>query len=372
MTDIHERLRVRRVVNGVGTWTLYGASLASSDAVAATAAALGRSYVMAELHEAASRVIAEETGAEAGCVVACSAAGITLAVAAAMAGDDFARVRALPDTTGMRDEVVMLKGHVVDFGADVRQMVRLAGARVVEVGTATFCHPPMLAAAFGPRTAAAFYVVSHLCVLRGMPTLLEFVAAAHAANVPVVVDAAAEYDLRGFIAAGADLVIHSAHKFLQGPTAGILSGRRDLVRAVAVHQASGIGRPMKVGKEGVIGALAALDRWRRLDHAAERRADDAKLAHAARILAQVPGIATGIEEDTTGNPLARLRIDVDPESAGLDAEALGRALRGGDPVFATRDHLARLGYILLDPRSLDVAEVEEFCRRVREIVADAH
>jgi L-seryl-tRNA(Ser) seleniumtransferase len=204
-----------------------------------------------------------------------------------------------------------------------------------------------------------------------MPGLPEVVAIARARGVPVIVDAAAEYDLRGFHAAGADLVIHSAHKFLQGPTAGIVSGRADLVRAVAAHQAFGIGRPMKVGKEGVLGALAALDRWRTLDRRAMRAEDDAKLAKAARLLAQVPGIATEVEEDTTGNPIARLKITVDPAAAGLDAKALGRTLREGDPVFATRDHLARLGYILLDPRSLDDTEVGELCARIRAIVGTA-
>jgi L-seryl-tRNA(Ser) seleniumtransferase len=140
---------------------------------------------------------------------------------------------------------------------------------------------------------------------------------------------------------------------------------------VAAHQAAGIGRPMKVGKEGVLGALAALERWHRLNHRAARAAEDAKLALAARALSQVPGIATEIEEDTTANPIARLRIVVDPEAAGLDAEALGRSLREGDPVFATRDHLAAQGYILLDPRGLDEAEVGELCDRIRAIVAAA-
>ena len=89
--------------------------------------------------------------------------------------------------------------------------------------------------------------------------------------MPVIVDAASEYDLRGFVAAGADIAIYSAHKFLGGLTAGIVAGRKDLVRA-AYLQNGGIGRGMKVGKEGIVGAIAALEAWAQRDHAAHRRA----------------------------------------------------------------------------------------------------
>jgi len=359
---------IRRVVNAVGTWTMYGAAPACDEAAAATAEALRTSYVMDELQAAASRAVAAATGAEAGCITACSAAGVALSIAACMTGADVARVRQLPDTSGLKSEVVLLKGHVVDFGADIRQMVRLAGARVVEAGTATHCSEPELAAAFGPATAAALYVVSHLCVLRGMPSLARFAAIAHARGVPVVVDAAAEYDLEAFHRAGADLVVQSTHKFLRGPTAGMVSGKAGLVQAVAA-QNQGIGRPMKVGKEGIVGALAALARWQSADHAADRAADRARLERAAERLGNLRGIRTEPEADTTGNPVVRLRVLVDAASAGIDAAELSRRLKSGPVVYATRDHLADLGYLLLDPRSLSDAEMDELCDAMRGALA---
>jgi L-seryl-tRNA(Ser) seleniumtransferase len=364
------RLGVRPVVNGVGTWTLYGAAPACAEAIEATALALGRSFVMDELQRAASAVIAEATGAEAGCVTACAAAGVALSVAACIAGDDPALVRRLPDTAGLRHEVVMLKGHVVDFGADVRQMARMAGARVVEAGTATHCGANELAAAFSAQTAAALYVVSHLCVQRGQPSLADFAAMAHERGVPVIVDGAAEYDLKGFHEAGADLVVHSAHKFLAGPTAGVVAGRAGLIAAV-LAQNGGIGRPMKVGKEGIVGLIAALERWKTLDLEALRLAEAAKLARVAERLGNLPGITTEFEPDTTGNPVDRLRVHVDPARAGLDASTLGRRLREGDTVFVVRDHLADLGYVLIDPRSADDAGLERLCARIAALAAEA-
>src|SRR6185437_15732386 len=103
-------------------------------------------------------------------------------------------------------------------------------------------------------TAAGVFVVSHHVVDYGQVPLKRFAELCHAKGVPVIVDAASEYDLHGFLASGADLVVYSAHKFLGGPTAGIVAGRKSLVRATFL-QNCGIGRGMKVGKEGIAGAI---------------------------------------------------------------------------------------------------------------------
>src|SRR3712207_5209869 len=115
-------------------------------------------------------------------------------------------------------------GHMVGYGAPVEQGVRLAGARVVPVGQATSARRYQLEGAITERTAAALYVVSHHTVQYGLLPLDEFVAACHARGVPVIVDAASEYDLKGFLATGADIALYSSHKFLGAPTGGIVAG----------------------------------------------------------------------------------------------------------------------------------------------------
>lgn len=154
-------------------------------------------------------------------------------------------------------------GHNVNYGAPVDQSVRLAGGRVVHAGTVSAVQSHRVANAITKRTAA-LYVVSHHTVQYGMPPLAEFAAIFHERNVPVIVDAASEYDLRRFLEEGADIAIYSGHKFLSGPTSGIVAGRNDLVRA-AYLQNRGIGRAMKVGKESVAGVMAALEAWERRD-----------------------------------------------------------------------------------------------------------
>ena len=199
--DIRTRLGVRPVINVSGTMTSLGASIVVPEVVEAVSAILGEFVEIDDLQRKASAVIARLCGAEAGFVTASCSAGITLGVAGAMTGSDLAAIERLPDTTGLKNEVVILAGHMVSYGAPVEQAIRLAGARVVPVGQATSAHAYQLAGAISERTAAAVYVVSHHTVQYGMPPLAEFAEIAHVKGVPVIVDAASEYDLRGMLAA---------------------------------------------------------------------------------------------------------------------------------------------------------------------------
>src|SRR3569623_3297901 len=269
---------LRQVINVAGTMTVIGASSAHPEAMAAVADILPRFVWIDELQRVASNTIARAVGAEAGSGTASTSAAITLSIAATMTGLDRAKIARLPDTQGLRNEVVILQGHLLNYGAPIDQAIRRSGARIRPVGQATSSTEFELEAAFGAQTAAALYVVSHHAASYGMIPLSRFAAIAHARGVPVIVDAAAEYDLRGFLAQGADLVLYSAHKFLRAPTAGIVAGRRDLVRAVYL-QNSGIGRGFKVGKEGIAGTIAALEAWERTDHAATRAEERSLLDH---------------------------------------------------------------------------------------------
>lgn len=365
MTDIHARLGLRPIINVSGTMTDLGASIVVPAARAAVAQALDQFFDMGALLRAASSVIARATGAEAGLVTSSSASGLVLSVAAAMAGDDLAAIERLPDATGLRSEVVLLAGHAINFGAPITQMIRLAGATPVIAGQATSSSGWQVEGAITPRTAAGVFVVSHHCTRTEQVGLPLFAEICHAAGVPVIVDAASEYDLRGFLAQGADLVIYSGHKFLGGPTSGIVAGRRDLVRA-AWLQNRGIGRATKVGKEGIVGVMAALDAWAARDVAAIRAAEGRALALWAGAAAGKPGIAAAIVPDPTGNPLDRLEIRVDPALARTTAWDLAAALAAGDPSVVVRDMEIEHGAFEMDPCNLHAGDAEIAARRLLE------
>lgn len=366
-SDPRQPLGLRPVINVSGTMTALGASICVPRAVEAVAGILPFFVEIDDVQRKASAVIARLTCSEAGMVTASASAGITLSTAACIAGADLARIEQLPDAAGMKDEVVIQAGHMVNYGAPVEQAIRLAGARVVPVGQATDARPYQLAGSLTERSVAAVYVVSHHCVDYGQIPLPEFVEICHEQGVPVIVDAASEYDLRGFLAAGADLVVYSAHKFLGGPTGGLVCGRKDLVRA-AYLQNHGIGRGMKVGKESIVGAIATLEAWETRDHAAVRERETGYLSLWSDRLAGRAGIRAEIVPDPTDNPLDRLRLHVDPAVAGFDAAALAAALAAGDPPVIVRDHEVEHGYFYLDPCNLHPGEAEIVADRLDAVI----
>jgi L-seryl-tRNA(Ser) seleniumtransferase len=163
------------------------------------------------------------------------------------------------------------------------------------------------------------------------------------------------------------MVLYSGHKFLGGPTSGIVAGRKDLVRS-AYLQNRGIGRGMKVGKESIAGVLAALEAWSRRDHAGIRNRERMALRLWQDALSPIRGIRTTIVSDPTSNPLDRLKVEVFPES-GFTAHSLARALAGGDPAIMVRDDEIELGYFFLDPCNLHPGEQETVARRLVAVLS---
>lgn len=368
--DIRPELGLRQVINVSGTMTFLGASIVVPEAIDAMTRGLPQFFEMSALHRYASTVIADLTGGEAGFVTASCASGITIAVAAAMTGSDMSAIERLPDAGALKNEVLILSGHMVSFGAPVEQMIRLAGAGIVPVGQATSSHAYQLAGAITGRTAAAVFVVSHHVVDYGQVPLRTFVEVCHARGVPVIVDAASEYDLRMFLAAGADLAVYSGHKFLGGPTSGIVAGRKDLIRACYL-QNRGIGRGMKVGKETIIGVSAALKAWKTRDHAGIRAREQAALDVWLAALANRAGVTATVVPDPTDNPLSRLKVAIDPQQARITAWNLAMRLAAGDRPVIVRDHEAEHGHFFLDPCNLHPGEEHVVAERMIEELGKA-
>ena len=364
-TDMRPSIGLRPVINVSGTMTSLGASIGVPEAVSAMASILPHFVEINDLQRKASAIIARLTGGEAGFVTASCSAGISLAVAGAITGDNLLAIEKLPDTTSEKNEVLVQMGHVVSYGAPVDQAIRLAGGKVVLIGQATSTHRFHMENAITDKTAAAVFVVSPHVVEYGLLNLKEFVEIAHARGVPVIVDAASEYDLRIFLEQGADIALYSGHKFLGGPTSGIVAGRKELVRH-AFLQNMGIGRGMKVGKESIFGVMAALEAWEKRDHAGIRERETSYLDLWKRTLDGRPGVTALIEPDPTGNPLDRLRLIVDPEQAHITAWDLADALAKGSPPIIVRDHEVEHRYFYLDPCNLHPGQEEIVANRLGE------
>jgi D-glucosaminate-6-phosphate ammonia-lyase len=363
--DIRAQLGLRPVINVSGTMTSLGASIVVPEAVDAVTRVLSEFVEMGDLYRRASRSIADLTGAEAGFVTASCSAGISLAVAAAITGDNLWAIEQLPDAGSLKNEVLIQSGHMVSYGAPVEQAIRIAGGKVVPVGQATSAHAYQLDGAITERTAAAVFVVSHHVVDYAQIPLKTFADVCHARGVKVIVDAASEYDLRRFLADGADVVLYSGHKFLGGPTSGICAGSKDFIRNIYL-QNRGIGRGMKVGKEGIAGVIAALEAWKTRDHDGIRARERAALDLWVETLHDRPGVKATIIPDPTDNPLDRLKVEIDPETARITAWDLASALARGDRPIIVRDHEAEHGLFYLDPCNLHPNEEAIVAERLVE------
>jgi L-seryl-tRNA(Ser) seleniumtransferase len=367
--DLYEEYHLRRVINASGTLTTYGQSAILPNAVEAMQEAAPLFFEMNVLHARASELIAKVSGAEAGFVTSCAAAGITIGIAACMTGLDPAKIAQLPDAGDMKNEVIMQMGHAVDYGAPVTQGIRLAGAQVKLVGTINGTARNLLAASFTPRTVAAVYVISHHTAQFGCVPLEAFVETAHANGVPVLVDMAAEeHMLPKVIAAGADIVVCSGHKHFRAPTSGIMAGKMALMQA-AYAQNRGIGRGMKIGKEGIIGLMAALEQWEKGYYREKQEEEKRRMLGMVERLAGLPGVrATAEWPSPDPFPIMRTKITVDPEVAGLTAMALTQLLAEGEPTVRVRAHHAEEGYFLIDPFNLSDADAVYICQRIIEII----
>lgn len=388
----YDDLGVPRLINAAGTLTRLGGSLMDAEVTSAMAEA-ARSFVrMDALHAAASRRIAEATGAEAGLVTAGAAASLTLAAAACLAGNDLAIMDRLPDTTGLPNEIIIPRSHRNGYD----HALRAAGARLVDVGLAERTRDPQpweIEAAITDRTVALAFSVGF------SPLELPAVAAVAARRqLPLIVDASAalppKSNLQRFIDAGATLVAFSGGKAIRGPQAsGILCGRRDLIASAAlqmwdmdflpelwnppaelidagqIHRGvpnHGIGRGMKVGKEEIVGLLVALERFLARDDAAEC-ARLTKITEA--IVAGLAGIddvrVTLVPRDELW-PIVRIEPTADARHSAIE---LARRLEAGSqPIYlATGD--AASGRLGVDPFCLQAGEAEAVVAQIRALLA---
>jgi L-seryl-tRNA(Ser) seleniumtransferase/D-glucosaminate-6-phosphate ammonia-lyase len=346
---------VRRVINAAGKMTALGGS-AQAEVVASAQAAAARAHVDLEtLRRVAGARIAERCGAEAACITTGAAAGICISVAAVLTGTDADRVQRVPDRLDGPREVILQSGQDVFFGATVEQMIRLGGGIPIVAGSHERVSDADVRARLGAATACLLYVKSHHCIQERRVDFDAYVALAHGAGLPLIVDAAAEADLEGYLAAGADLVTYSGGKAISGPTSGFIAGRRALVAACELQNA-GIARPMKVGKEQIMGLLAALERYPPPD--TWRQVLDALMA----ALAPLPHLVTSRVPDRTGRDIERLGVQAaDGAFAAVD---LVRWLEDGTPSIRTRNHQLKEGLVLFDTREMELEHVDVIRDRV--------
>lgn len=363
--NIYQRLGLKRVINACGKMTILGVSAVSPEVMQATAEAAGSFVEIDKLVDRTGQLVSTHTGAEDSYITSCASAGIAIAVAAVITRGEPDRVALMPDSSGMANEVLMLRGHNIDYGAPITSAIRLGGGRVVEVGQSNLAARWQLEKAISERTAALLFVKSHHSVQKGMLTLADFVEVAKAHQLPLIVDAAAEEDLRLYVSQGADLVIYSGAKAFNAPTSGFITGKREWIECCKA-QHHGIARAMKIGKENMVGLVKALELYA---EGADSMTPDA-LVTTVDAISALHGFSAEIEQDEAGRAIWRVQVRVHPDVLGIDARQVEALLRTGDVAIYTRRYFLHQGVFSIDPRTLDQSELAMIVERLAQISAE--
>ena len=334
---IYERIGVKPVINAADTMTHLGGSIMEPE-VAQTMADASRVMVrMQELNDRAGELIAKYTHAEAGLVTAGAGDGMLLQAAACMTGKDLAKIKQLPDTASMKNEIIINWNHNMGFV----HCWRAAGAKLVWVGqTSGAAHRERsweIEAAINEKTVALAFLASWHCP-DSFESLDEMVRIARRHGLPMIVDAAAMLppaeNLWRFIDHGADMVSFSGGKAIWGPqSTGILCGRRDLIEAAALNHSPNIavGRGAKVCKEEIVGLMVALERYAQRDHAADQRRWREQCEMIVAAIADIPGVSAAVVQDDWVRPVPEVSIRLLSNWAGPSPDKIVDILINGDP-----------------------------------------
>jgi L-seryl-tRNA(Ser) seleniumtransferase len=397
--NVYAQFGLEPIINAAGASTRVGGPLMHPAAAQAMLEAAGSCVALDQLQGAASRIIAEATGAEAGYVTAGAAAGLTLSAAACLARLDIAIMDRLPDTTGLPNEIVISREQRNGYD----HALRAAGARLVEVGMNELVAGAGVRrtevweyeAAITDRTVAVAYFANP----ESAPPVEEVAALCHERGVPLIVDAAGQLppaaNLQRFIDAGADLVTFSGGKGLRGPqSSGILAGRRDLIMSVALQQLDldehwsvwsppdnlidlsklrgfprhGIGRGFKVAREEIVALLVALRRFLAGDYREDIARYYGNLRSVADGLVAAQGVKThligGVDEDR----FPMLELVLDESALGISAFEVSRRLRTGTPTVYVNENGLQEGVLILHAAGLEERLIEPLTQRLREVL----
>ncbi|MFL6350572.1 MAG: aminotransferase class V-fold PLP-dependent enzyme [Bryobacteraceae bacterium] len=320
--NVYQRIGVRPFINARGTWTYLSGSLMLPEVSQAMDSAAKQFVDMFELQRAVGKRLATLSGAESAMITSGSAGAMAAATAACIAGSDPAKIWQLPDTTGLKHEVVMLGGRIAFDSA-----LRLSGGKLVLANTLD-----ELPSAMNEETAMVYTTWRD-------DRLSKALEITRRAKIPILVDDAAGIppldNLSRYAKMGVDLYCFSGGKGLRGPQcAGVLLGRKDLIDAALASSnpwEGAVCRPMKVGKEEIIGMLTAIETWEKIDIGALNREWNAKVQRIAKVLDTVPGVTTKIYVPEEGNSYPTLRVMWDEQGFGLTVAQCDQQLRAGTP-----------------------------------------
>jgi L-seryl-tRNA(Ser) seleniumtransferase len=362
MTISYDKFGLKEVINASGKMTILGVSKVSENVLAAQRFGGEHFFEMSELFIQTGAYLAKLLKVEDAQIVSSASAGIAQSVAAIIGqGSLYHAYHPYTDRIKKR-EIIVPKGHNVDYGTPVEVMVELGGGEVVEAGYANGCSAEQMEMMITDNTAALLYIKSHHTVQKSMLTVADAAAVAKKHQVPLIVDAAAEEDLYKYTQAGADLVIYSGAKAIEGPSSGLVIGTVKYIEWVRL-QGKGIGRAMKIGKDNILGFTQALED--RLQNGSESgESMKQRLMPFIEELNKIEGLEAKTVQDGAGRDIYRASVKVQNKPA---TEVIN-ALKAENPAIYTREYQANNGIIEFDIRAVNEEELGKIITRLNEIM----
>ena len=363
----YAELDITPTINANATLTRLGGSLMPPEVLEAMMEAAKAFVELPELQRRVGNRIALLTQNEACYVSSGAAGGIVVAIAACITGAEKWAIEQLPDLTGLKNEVIVHKSHRNGYDHAVRQV----GVQLVEIGWPGEAEAWHLERAINEKTAAVIWFEGAMRTHGDIP-LEKVIDIAHAHGVPVLVDAAAQLppveNLWKFTQMGADAAIFSGGKDLRGPqSSGLVLGKQWLVDACALNgnPNQSIGRPMKVGKEEMLGLLAAVERYLAMDHEARASQMEEIVAGWCSELNKLDGVsATRSFPSEANQPTPRACVQIDASIVGRTCSEILQGMRDGTPSVNAGSGPDET--IMLNPTTLEEGEEEIVLARLVE------
>jgi L-seryl-tRNA(Ser) seleniumtransferase len=362
---IYDRLGVQPVINGMGVVTVLGGSIMPPEVVNAMEEASRQFVQLPELQRKVGARLAQLLNVPAAMVTGGAASSISVATGACIARGDAEKLRRLPDTSGMKNEVIQQKTHRSGYEAQIE----LVGAKVVTVETLD-----QLQNAISNRTAMMFFLNKSDPL--GQIKRADWIRIAKQRDIPSFNDAASDAtpkeNLWKYVHEGFDLVTFSGGKALLGPQcSGLLLGRKDLIEAAlpCMSPSGGIGRGMKVGKEEIVGLLAAVERYLKVDHHAEIRELDSRVSYLKGQLSSIKNLQAERHVPVIANEVPHLMLTWDENTLKIKSQDVLKNLLEGQPSIAILRQGP--GSLLVSVWMMRKDEHRIVARRLREIFTTA-
>ena len=372
--NIYKELGAKPVINATGSVTMLGGSTPAPEVKEAMERADSAYVSLMELEERAGEAIANMVDVPAAYITSGAGSALTLATAACMAGDDDAKIEQLPDTTGMKNVILIQARQRYWYD----RCLELAGAKLVSFGTPESTSREDLEKAISPNTAAVhYYAVAQEPDPHAL-SLEDTIEIAHDKGVPVLVDAAGQIyplDLFGsYVRMGADFQCTAA-KYMGAPqSTGLAFGSVDMIHKLALQsfvsyegrRIRGVGRPQKVDRQEMVGAVAAVRRWMTMNHEDRLAETELKCRNMLKPLQSIPGVTAELIDNIIGHQPYGVTLELDSAVAGLAAEDVVNRLKAGDPPIWTRIREGDTG-IILHAFGLNEGEDEVVGQRIAEL-----